>query len=37
MKISEALGIDRNEWLERCLWEIETLIKVYEGKNEPLS
>jgi hypothetical protein len=29
-KISDKLGIDRNEYLERCLWEVEELLKLFE-------
>ena len=30
-KISDKLGIDRgHEWLERTLWEVEELIKVFD-------
>lgn len=28
-KISDKLGIDRHEYLERCLWEIETLLEMF--------
>lgn len=32
-KISTKLDIDRNEYLERCLWEVEELLKMFEGSN----
>lgn len=35
MKIATKLGIDRNEYLERCLWEIEQLLKLFGDTNEP--
>lgn len=31
-KIANKLDIDRNEYLERCLWEVEDLIKIFEEK-----
>lgn len=32
-KISDKLGIDRgHEWIERSLWEIEELLKMFEEK-----
>lgn len=31
-KIANKLDIDRNEYLERCLWEIEELLKMTEEK-----
>lgn len=31
-KISNKLGIDRNEYLERCLWEVEELLKMFKEK-----
>lgn len=35
-KISDKLGIDRgHEWIERSLWEIEELLKMFEEPNEP--
>lgn len=34
-KISNKLDIDRNEYLERCLWEIEELLKLFGDTNEP--
>lgn len=34
-KISDAIGIDRgNEHLERCLWEVEELLKMFEEKGD---
>lgn len=33
MKIADKLGIDRHEWLERSLWEIEELLKLFEEKD----
>lgn len=35
IKIADKLGIDRNEYLERCLWEIEELLKLSGDTNEP--
>lgn len=32
MKIATKLGIDRNEYLERCLWEVEELLKMFKEK-----
>lgn len=33
-KISDKLGIGENhEWVERALWEVETLIEMFEGSN----
>lgn len=40
MKIADRLGIDRNEYLERCLWEIETLLEMFNddtSKDTPTS
>lgn len=34
-KIANKLGIDRHEHLERCLWEIEELLKLLGDNNEP--
>lgn len=34
-KISTKLDIDRNEYLERCLWEVEELLKLFGDTNEP--
>lgn len=35
-KISDKLGIDRgHEHIERTLWEIEELLKMFEEHNEP--
>jgi hypothetical protein len=32
-KISDKLGIGENhEWVERALWEVEELIKMFEEK-----
>lgn len=31
-KISNKLDIDRNEYLERCLWEVEELLKMFKEK-----
>lgn len=31
-KIADKLGIDRNEYLEHCLWEVEELLKMFEEK-----
>lgn len=31
-KIATKLGIDRHEYLERTLWEVEELIKMFEEK-----
>lgn len=32
-KISDKLGIDRgHEWVEKTLWEVEELIKMFEEK-----
>lgn len=31
-KIADKLGIDRNEYLERCLWEVEELLKMFQEK-----
>lgn len=31
-KISTNLDIDRNEYLERCIWEVEELLKMFEEK-----
>lgn len=28
-KIANKLDIDRNEYLERCLWEVETLLEMF--------
>lgn len=28
-KIATKLDIDRHEYLERCLWEIETLLEMF--------
>lgn len=39
-KISDKLGIDRHEYLERCLWEIETLLEMFnddKSKDTPTS
>jgi len=37
-KISDKLGIDRHEYLERCLWEIETLLEMFnDDKSKDLS
>lgn len=33
MKIATKLDIDRNEYLERCLWEMETLLEMFEEKD----
>lgn len=34
-KISDKLGIDRgHEWIERSLWEIEELLKMFEEKED---
>lgn len=35
MKIADKLGIDRHEYLERCLWEVEELLKLVGDTNEP--
>lgn len=33
-KISDKLGIGENhEWVERALWEVEELLKMFEGSN----
>ena len=32
MKIASKLNIDRNEYLERCLWEVEELLKMFQEK-----
>lgn len=29
-QIADKLGIDRHEYLERCLWEVETLLEMFE-------
>lgn len=29
-KIAIKLDIDRHEYLERCLWEVEELLKLFE-------
>lgn len=29
MKIADKLDIDRHEYLERCLWEVETLLEMF--------
>lgn len=35
-KISDKLGIDRgHEWIERSLWEVESLLEMFEEHNEP--
>jgi len=35
-KISDKLGIDTgHEYVERTLWEIEELLKMFEEHNEP--
>lgn len=31
-KIANKLEIDRHEYLERCLWEVEELLKMFEEK-----
>ena len=31
-KIATKLDIDRHEYLERCLWEVEELLKMFEEK-----
>lgn len=33
-KIADKLDIDRHEYLERCLWEVEELLKLFEEKEE---
>lgn len=34
-KISDKLGIDRgHEWVEKTLWEVEKLLKMFEGKDD---
>lgn len=33
MKVADKLGIDRHEWVERSLWEIEKLLKMFEEKD----
>ena len=33
-KVSDKLGIDRgNEYVERCLWEVEELLKLFENED----
>jgi translation initiation factor 2 alpha subunit (eIF-2alpha) len=32
-KIATKLNIDRHEYLERTLWEVEELIKMFEEKD----
>lgn len=32
-KIATKLDIDRHEYLERCLWEVEELLKMFEEKD----
>ena len=34
MKIATKLSIDRHEYLERTLWEVEQLIEMFEEKTE---
>lgn len=35
-KIATKLGIDSHEYLERCLWEIEELLKLFgDSADEP--
>jgi len=34
MKIADKLGIDRHDYLERCLWEVEELLKLFGDTNE---
>ena len=34
MKIADKLDIDRHEYLERCLWEVEELLKLFEEKEQ---
>ena len=34
-KIANKLDIGRNEYLERCLWEVEELLKLFGDNNEP--
>ena len=31
-KIANKLDIDRHEYLERCLWEVEELLNMFEEK-----
>lgn len=33
-KIATKLEIDRHEYLERCLWEVEELMKMFEEKSD---
>lgn len=33
-KIATKLEIDRHEYLERCLWEVEELLKMFEEKSD---
>ena len=33
-KIATKLDIDRHEYLERCLWEVEELLKMFEEKED---
>ncbi len=35
MKISTKLNIDRHEYLERTLWEVEELLKMFGDADEP--
>lgn len=35
MKIADKLGIDRHEYLEKTLYEIEELLKLFGDNNEP--
>jgi hypothetical protein len=35
-KIADKLGIDRHEFLEKTLWEVETLLEMFEGSNKPM-
>lgn len=35
-KIADKLDIDGHEYLEKTLWEIETLLEMFEGSNKPM-
>jgi hypothetical protein len=36
MKIADKLGIDRHEYLEKTLYEVEELLKMFEGSNKTM-
>lgn len=35
-KVANKLGIDRHEYLERSLWEVEELLKLFEEKDNEI-